>query len=207
MLLCGGVSGYAICKFVYPFVHAASQIMFGKAFVYSNIALEPGAILKNEIGFFNINFFKDINEAGDGTTDSMIVTLRTVVSQVYVTMRDICLVAMLIVMIYIAIRGLLALNPKEKSRYKENFVNCLVGVILIVSAHFIMSISVTLVDMISESIITSTGDVQLDTSVGNAENMSKSELQKIADEKVKEDPDSVQTIKRCFYNSIRREDL
>ena len=68
----------------------------------------------------------------------MVKTLRTGVSQVYVTVRDICLVSMLIVIIYIAIRGLLALNPKEKSRYKENFVNCLIGVILIVSVHLIM---------------------------------------------------------------------
>ena len=50
---------------------------------------------------------------------------------------------------------------RKNTRYKENFVNCLVGMILIVSAHFIMSISVTLVDMIAEGIATATDDVQV----------------------------------------------
>jgi len=135
--------------------------------------------LKNEIGFFSVNFFGDAN--GGQNANTLIATMRNIVSQVYVTVRDICLVAMLIVMIYVAIRGLIALSPKEKSRYKENFVNCLVGMILIVSAHFIMSISVTLVDMIAEGIATATDDVQV-VSGGNAENMSEGELKGIAEQ-------------------------
>lgn len=196
-----------VVKCLYPIVHGLAQVMFGNTFVYANIGIAPETILKNQIGFFNINFFGDSYVVGDDTAGSIIVTLRTVVSQVYVTVRDICLVAMLIVMIYVAIRGLLALSPKEKSRYKENFVNCLVGIILIISAHFIMSISVKGIDMITESITTSTDDVQVDTSKGNAENMSKGELQKIAEEEVNKDPDSVQTIMRSFYNCIRRKNI
>lgn len=153
--------------------------MFGNSFVYANIGVSPESILKNEIGFFSINFFGDANANGGQNANSLIATMRNIVSQVYVTVRDICLVAMLIVMIYVAIRGLIALSPKEKSRYKENFVNCLVGIILIVSAHFIMSISVRLVDMIAESIATATDDVQV-TGSGNAENMSEGELKGIA---------------------------
>lgn len=192
-----------VVKTLYPIVHTLAQIMFGNTFVYANIGIAPETILKNQIGFFNINFFRDTYIVGEDDAGSMIVTLRTLVSQVYVTVRDICLVAMLIVMIYVAIRGLLALSPKEKSRYKENFVNCLVGIILIVSAHFIMSISVRLVDMITQSISISTDSAQVDTSKGNAENMSQSELQKIAEEEVNKDPDSVQTIMRSCYTCIR----
>ncbi len=123
----------------------------------------------------------------------MVETLRTGVSQVYVTVRDICLVSMLIVIIYIAIRGLLALNPKEKSRYKENFVNCLIGVILIVSVHLIMSVSVKLVDMITEGMETATDSTQIDTSKGNAEHISDSELKQIAEDNL-QDAESVSTI-------------
>ncbi|MCI8832964.1 MAG: hypothetical protein HFJ19_02000 [Clostridia bacterium] len=168
-------------KKLYPIVHAMGQVMFGNSFVYANIGISPESILKNEIGFFSINFFKDVNANSGQNANSLIATMRNIVSQVYVTVRDICLVAMLIVMIYVAIRALIALSPKEKSRYKENFVNCLVGMILIVSAHFIMSISVTLVDMIAEGIATATDDVQV-VSGGNAENMSEGELKGIAEQ-------------------------
>ena len=180
-----GAGGF-ICYVAYPFVHAAYEVMFGNSFTYANIAVEPGSILRNEIAFFNINFFKDIQVDEEGTT-SLIMTLRTIVSHVYVTIRDICLVAMLIVMIYVAIRALIALSPKEKSRYKENFVNCLVGMILIVSAHFIMSISVTLVDMISSGIATAAGDVQINDNAGN---LSESEVKDMAEA----NKESVQTI-------------
>ena len=177
----GTVAGVVIVKKLYPIVHAAAQVMFGNSFTYANIGVSPESILKNEIGFFSVNFFRNDKSNGGQTANSLIETIRNIVSQVYVTVRDICLVAMLIVMIYVAIRGLLALSPKEKSRYKENFVNCLVGIILIVSAHFIMSISVTLVDMISESIATSTDDVQISNS-GHGGNMSEGELKAIAEQ-------------------------
>ena len=175
----GTTAGIVIVKKLYPIVHAMGQVMFGNSFVYANIGISPESILKNEIGFFSVNFFGDAN--GGQNANTLIATMRNIVSQVYVTVRDICLVAMLIVMIYVAIRGLIALSPKEKSRYKENFVNCLVGMILIVSAHFIMSISVTLVDMIAEGIATATDDVQV-VSGGNAENMSEGELKGIAEQ-------------------------
>lgn len=177
----GTVAGVVIVKKLYPIVHAMGQVMFGNSFTYANIGVSPESILKNEIGFFSVNFFRNDKANGGQTANSLIETIRNIVSQVYVTVRDICLVAMLIVMIYVAIRGLLALSPKEKSRYKENFVNCLVGIILIVSAHLIMSISVTLVDMIAESIATATDDVQISNS-GHGGNMSEGELKAIAEQ-------------------------
>lgn len=85
-------------------------------------------------------------------TGNLSTKLREVISQVYTTIRDVALVAMLIVIIYVAIRMLLALTPKEKSRYKESAVNCVIGLVLILIMHFIMSASVTLLEMITNSI-------------------------------------------------------
>ena len=108
----GTTAGIVIVKKLYPIVHAMGQVMFGNSFVYANIGISPESILKNEIGFFSVNFFGDAN--GGQNANTLIATMRNIVSQVYVTVRDICLVAMLIVMIYVAIRGLIALSPKEK---------------------------------------------------------------------------------------------
>ena len=137
---------------VYKIAPGLKETMFGKSFVYSSIKISPESILKNEISFFDIDFFTENTDNETDTTQSITSTLRTMISQVYNTVRDIALVAMLIVIIYVAIRMLLALTPKEKSRYKESAVNCIIGLILIVVMHYIMSISITLVNMITSSI-------------------------------------------------------
>ncbi len=138
---------------VYPrFGEKIDAVVFGNSFVYSNIYITPETILKNQIQLFNVNYFETIADSDVDDTVSLSNTLRKVVSQAYTTIRDIALVAMLIVIIYIAIRMLLALTPKEKSRYKESAVNCIIGVILIVLMHYIMSISVTGLEMITNSI-------------------------------------------------------
>ena len=138
---------------VYPqFGEKLDAVVFGNSFVYSNIYITPETILKNQIQLFNVNYFETIDDSDTDTTVSLSNTLRKVISQAYTTVRDIALVAMLIVIIYVAIRMLLALTPKEKSRYKESAVNCVIGLILIVVMHFIMSASVTGLEMMTNAI-------------------------------------------------------
>lgn len=141
---------------VYPrFGSKIDAVVFGNSFVYSTIFITPETILKNQIKLFDVNYFSKVKDDSQNIdkTESLSQTLRNVISQVYITVRDIALVAMLIVIIYIAIRMLLALTPKEKSRYKESAVNCVIGLVLIIIMHFIMSISVTALEMITNSIV------------------------------------------------------
>lgn len=128
-------------------------VVFGGSFVYSNIFITPESILKNQIQLFNVNFF-DANPVVDqnDNTANLVSTFRTVIAQVYLTIRDIALLAMLIVIIFIAIRLLLALTPKEKSRYKESIMNCLIGIAIILGLHFGMSLMVKGVELITNSI-------------------------------------------------------
>ena len=137
----------------YPqFGSKIDAVVFGNSFVYMQIYITPETILKNQIQLFNVNFFdRGISNETDSTA-SLASTLRTIVSQVYHTIRDISLVAMLIVIIYVAIRLLMALTPKEKSRYKESIVNCVVGFLLILFMHYMMSISVSILEQITNSI-------------------------------------------------------
>ncbi len=130
------------------------EAMFGNTFVYSNIYFTPETILKGQIKLLNVNFIEKVqyDDAQVDNTGSLADGLRTIVSQVYVTIRDVALVAMIIVMIYIAIKMLLSLTPKEKSRYKESAVNCIIGLVLIVFMHIIMSVSITTLMYIINSI-------------------------------------------------------
>lgn len=152
-----GVAAGGVYLSVYPeILDNLVGVVFGNSFVYSHIYITPETILKNQIQLFNVNFFNGSENAlATDETVTLTDTIRTIVSQVYSTVRDIALVAMLIVIIYIAIRMLLALTPKEKSRYKESMVNCVTGLLLIVVMHFIMSLAVTGLEMITNSIVAS----------------------------------------------------
>ena len=84
--------------------------------------------------------------------ESIASTLRTVVGQVYRTIRDICILALFIVIIYLLIRRVMSINPREKSDLAQTVTNCIVGLCLILTMHYIMSISVTLFEELSKSI-------------------------------------------------------
>ena len=128
---------------------AVFDTVFGNSLVISNILLTPEAILKNQIPLFDVNFFA---EATTGS-ETVSTTLRSIISGAYTMIRDLCIAVMLIIVVYIAIRMLISLSPKEKSKYKEAFTNCLVGLALIVFMHYIMSISTYLVTQITNGIV------------------------------------------------------
>lgn len=101
--------------------------------------------------------------------------IRTIIRGVYLTIRDICIVAMFIVIVYISIRMLLSLSPREKSRYKEGLVNCCVGIVLIMAMHLIMSVTTSLTTMITSGIVYRNNVYECDSSQwqGNEEGLAE----------------------------------
>ena len=80
-------------------------------------------------------------------------TLHKTVGQVYKTIRDICAVALLIVIIYIFIRRIMSVNPTQRNDLTQTLINCFVGLCLIFTMHFVISISVRLINFISTSVL------------------------------------------------------
>lgn len=142
----------AITSFL-PNVAEIWEVVFGDSFTYVNILVTPEALFKNQIGLFDANFFRDANTTTTlDITSEVATTLRELISNVYSVVRNISIMAMLIVIVYMAIRMLISLSPREKSRYKEGFVNCIIGLIIILGMHYAMSISNTVIDNITNSI-------------------------------------------------------
>ena len=81
--------------------------------------------------------------------------LKNTVSQWYVIIRDICIVGMLSVLIFVGIRMLLTSVSSEKAKYKEMLRDWFVGLCLLFVMHYIMAFSVTLVQKITDMISTS----------------------------------------------------
>lgn len=144
----------------------------------------PEEIFKGKIQAFNINFFQD-REIKTWTSDEFLgfrfkiqyyedengkvvkgyrVTTNdeareeivSTISQWYKTIRNICLVAMLSVLVYIGIRILLSSIASDKAKYKQMLTDWLIGLCLLFVMHYIMAFSVALVENITNMIDSTT---------------------------------------------------
>lgn len=114
-------------------------------------------------------YYEDKDENGNSvqvttSKQNMAQELKKVVSSWYNSLKNIALVAMLSILVYIGIRILLASIASEKAKYKQMLQDWLIGIILLVLMHYIMSFSVFIVGKII-NIISTTVDENMYTSI------------------------------------------
>ena len=128
----------------------------------------PEAIFEGKILLFNVDFFGEpikIEQDEDGNYyyndgDKKVITspqnvaedLSGTISRWYVGIRNIALVAMMIVLLYIAIRMLLSTLASDKAKHREMLKDWLMGMLLLFLMHYIMVFSVTVVQKLTEVI-------------------------------------------------------
>ncbi len=157
--LASGVTGTFAGKAIYENTPIGDILsaMLGESFVYASIAITPENILNNKMSFFNVDFFNKTKysndtENGNRQVQSAVESIRNVVSQVYVTVRDITLILIIIVAVVLVIKMLLESRPMEKKRISDLLVNCIKGLAIIIMMHYIMYILVTINNSIAGSI-------------------------------------------------------
>ncbi len=111
---------------------------------------------------------EDLDTDGNGEIDTkgfktskqdMGAQLSSTISRWYVAIRNIALVAMMIVLLYIGIRMLLSTLSSDKAKYRQMLQDWLIGVVLLFFMHYIMAFSVTLVQRLTD-VISSSVDKQ-----------------------------------------------
>ena len=111
---------------------------------------------------------EDLDTDGDGQVDTKGVRtskqdlgaqLSSTISKWYVALRNIALVAMMIVLLYIGIRMLLSTISSDKAKYRQMLQDWLIGITLLFFMHYIMAFSVTIVQKITD-IVSSSVDKQ-----------------------------------------------
>lgn len=162
---------------------ALPSTLYLPAYSYS-----PEEIFKGNILLFNVNFFrepikieakkeaiKDGDQAGEEIIDyyyyknekgEEVVTsnqdsatiLQGTVSSWYNAIRNICLVLMLSVLVYIGIRILLSTVASDKAKYRTMLKDWAVGLCLLFLMHYIMAFSVTLVEKLTNVVDSSLED-------------------------------------------------
>lgn len=89
-----------------------------------------------KIPILDINFFKDSNQGTKGDSADI---LRPVVSNVYKSLRNLVLVLMMVVLLYIGVRIIVATAVTDQVKYKQWLVDWVVGICLVVLMQYIMS--------------------------------------------------------------------
>ena len=111
-------------------------------------------------------------KVGEKREQSTAYQLQSTVASWYLALRNIALVALLSVLVYIGIRIMLSSIASDKAKYKQMLIDWTVAICLVFLMHYIMSFSVIIVNKITEAIssvtMTSSHTDELKKKLGNA---------------------------------------
>lgn len=118
-----------------------------------DIKLTPAEIFAGNVSALDANFFETktdhSNELG-GNGKSIIEQLKGTVSKWYVALRNIAIVGLLSVLLYIGIRIVISSSAGDKAKYKQFFVDWVVALCLIFFLHYIMAFTMTMSETITD---------------------------------------------------------
>lgn len=135
-----------------------------------NMLYSPENIFANRIAMLDVNFVQPHtynaveyhDEAGSSATQnsqeraqSGADKLNETVASWYKSFRNIAIVGLLTVLVYLGIRILIASTVQDKAKYKENLQDWLVALCLVFAIHFIMSGIMMLTDKVTDLFDTS----------------------------------------------------
>lgn len=96
------------------------------------------------------------------------VQIRKTVSKWYNALRNIALVLMMSVLLYIAIRMLLSTVASDKAKYKQMITDWVVSICLLLFMHYIMAFSVNIVESFTKLLASMDHATYVDEKVKNA---------------------------------------
>ena len=143
---------------VIPLLIGKAMSLLMAAFAGSKAgALDVEDILFNKVELTDINFF-DLNPS-----DATVKTIRLSVAAWYYSVRNVAIVALLVICIYVGIRMAIATVAEEKAKYKEMLIDWATGLALVFVLHYIMifiiNINNALVDIFAKGLDADSGDV------------------------------------------------
>lgn len=124
---------------------------------FQNKAVGQTLINEHE-GALYYYYMDDSNQEVKTSDQSSAAMLRSTISSWYNALRNICLVLMLSVLVYIGIRMLLSSVASDKAKYLTMLKDWFIGISLLFLMHYIMAFSVTLVEKITEVVKTAIDD-------------------------------------------------
>ncbi len=140
-----------------------SSFMPGTTYEIPNMLYSPENIFANNIAALDVNFLREntyssIYKSGDNEfkadakekSESSAGKLKKTIASWYKSFRNIAIVGLLSVLVYLGIRILISSTATDKAKYKENLQNWVVALCLVFFIHFIMSAVLMVTDKCTE---------------------------------------------------------
>ena len=124
--------------------------MLPDTFTLPFIAISPEEILQNRIEIFDVNYFNIPQNVSD--TGNSRILLKKTIAKWYYSLRNIAIVCLMIVLVYIGIKILVSSIADEKAKYKRMLGDWFVSMCLLFVVHYIMIFSMNIVDGVNEMI-------------------------------------------------------
>lgn len=119
------------------------------------ILVSPEKIFSNEVPLLDVNIInpnKYTNEMNGEEVESAVGTLQQTIANWYIALRNLAIVGLLSILVYVGIRIVLSSTSADKAKYKQTFMDWLIALCLLFFIHYIMSFSITIVESLTEAI-------------------------------------------------------
>ena len=126
------------------------------------IKYTPEAIFGNRVPALDVNFINPTDwtkedgistEEGESMNEHSITQdLHETIANWYVALRNLALVILLSVLLYVGIRMVISSASSEKAKYKQMLMDWIVAVCILFFLHYIMSFILTVTDVITDGI-------------------------------------------------------
>lgn len=167
----GTIIGIAATSFVVGYV--VTQVnanAIPPTFKLPIFLLTPEAMFANEVPLLDVNFFSETRDGlitdADGNKyietitqtgqkikmKSTALELRPTISKWYFALRNLAIVALLSILVYIGIRILISSSADDKAKYKQRMVDWLVAMCLLFFMHYIMAFAVKMTEEITKAV-------------------------------------------------------
>lgn len=137
-----------------------------KAYGIPIIKYTPEAIFSNQIPALDVNFInpRDWTDIKDENGNqkypnadlmnerSITRDLHSTIANWYVALRNLAIVALLSVLLYVGIRIVISSTAADKSKYKEMLMDWVIALCILFFLHYIMSFILTVTQMITEGV-------------------------------------------------------
>lgn len=125
----------------------------GANYFIPTIQYSVDKIFAGKVPAFDINFIQPKDWGNDKQNSISIARqISGVIAKWYVSLRNLAIVMLLSILIYIGIRIIISSSADDKAKYKQRLFDWLVAICLIFFMHYIMTFTVSIVQMLNDTI-------------------------------------------------------
>ena len=125
----------------------------GANYFIPTIQYSVDKIFAGKVPAYDINFIQPKDWGNDKQNSISIARqISGVIAKWYVSLRNLAIVMLLSILIYIGIRIIISSSADDKAKYKQRLFDWLVAICLIFFMHYIMTFTVSIVQMFNDTI-------------------------------------------------------